>query len=79
MKEYYYEDKNGKEITAGMVIRFSDGSIETVYECEDAWGFPDIGISATNELFLKHHPDWEREYYPLSNWSSKEIEIVNEA
>ena len=52
-----YYDKNGNEIKAGMRIVFDDGKIEQVYATSDTQGRQDLGISATNEAFLKNHPD----------------------
>ena len=76
--EYY--DRNGNEIQAGMHVRMEDGSIEKVYATTDAYGEPDLGISASNEAFLENHPEWAREYYSLSNFQSslKSSEIVKE-
>ena len=34
-----YFDKNGKEIKAGMKILMEDGSVELVYDTEDAYGW----------------------------------------
>ena len=61
-----YFDKNGKEIRAGMKILMEDGSIEMVYDTEDQYGNPNLGINASNEEFLRFHPNWAREYYSLS-------------
>ena len=58
-----YFDKNGKEIKAGMKILMDDGSIEMVYDTDDQYGNPSLGINASNEEFLKLHPNWAREYY----------------
>lgn len=52
-----YFDKNGKEIKAGMKILMDDGSIEMVYDTEDAYGNPNLGINASNEAFLDLHPN----------------------
>lgn len=75
-----YYDKNGTEILAGMHLRMEDGSIEKVYATSDAYGQPDLGISASNEAFLQKHPNCVREYYSLSNFQSslKSSEIVKE-
>ena len=76
-----YFDKNGKEIRAGMKILMEDGSIEMVYDTEDQYGNPNLGINASNEEFLKLHPNWAREYYSLSmfkhNCNSRSIETFN--
>ena len=34
-----YFDKNGKEIKAGMKILMEDGSVELVYDTEDAYSY----------------------------------------
>ena len=70
-----YFDKNGKEIKAGMKILMEDGSIEMVYDTEDQYGNPNLGINASNEAFLELHPNWAREYYPLSNFRVTGIEV----
>lgn len=71
----HYFDKNGNEIKAGMTIRMEDGSLELVYATEDQYGNPNLGINATNEEFLKYHPDWAREYYSLSMFDMGKVEI----
>ena len=48
-----YYDRNGNEIKEGMRIVFEDGRTEQVYVTSDAQGRQDLGISATNEAFLK--------------------------
>ena len=53
-----YFDKNGKEIKAGMKILMEDGKVELVYDTEDAYGNPNLGINASNEDFLRAHPNW---------------------
>ena len=70
-----YFDKNGKEIKAGMKILMDDGSVELVYATEDSFGNPNLGINATNEAFLREHPNWEREYYSLSMFDMSATEI----
>ena len=70
-----YLDKNGNEIKAGMTILMEDGSTETVYETVDEYGRHDLGINASNEVYLQRHPDEDREYYPLSNFNTQRIEI----
>ena len=73
-----YYDKNGTEIKAGMYIRMSDGSVELVYDTMDAFGNPDLGINASNEEYLRRHPYAEREYYSLSNFDMRDVEIVEQ-
>ena len=70
-----YYDRNGNEIKEGMRIVFEDGRIEQVYATSDAQGRQDLGISATNEAFLKNHPDWEQEFYSLSTIDLSSVEI----
>ena len=73
-----YFDKTGTEIKAGMYIRMSDGSIELVYDTVDAFGNPNLGINASNEEYLRRHPEAEREYYSLSNFDMRDVEIVEQ-
>ena len=70
-----YFDKNGKEIKAGMKILMEDGKVELVYDTEDAYGNPNLGINASNEDFLRAHPNWAREFYSLSMFNMAAIEI----
>ena len=70
-----YFDKNGKEIKAGMKILMEDGSVELVYDTEDAYGNPNLGINASNEDFLRAHPNWAREFYSLSMFNMAATEI----
>lgn len=70
-----YFDKNGKEIIAGMRLIMPDGHLEPVYETVDQHGDPDLGISASDEEFLKKHPQQEREFYSLSQLHLADIEI----
>ena len=71
-----YIDKNGTEIKAGMSVKMSDSRVELVYDTTDADGNPDLGINASNEDFLRRHPDADREYYSLSILDLREAEIV---
>lgn len=64
-----YLDKYGQEIKPGMILLMEDGSLEPVYETTDSYGSVDLGISATNAAFLERHPDWEQEFYSLSNFA----------
>ena len=73
-----YFDKNGKEIKAGMKILMEDGSIEMVYDTEDQYGNPNLGINASNEEYLERHPYASREYYSLCNFDMSEVEIVDQ-
>lgn len=73
-----YFDKNGAEILAGMTLRHCGGDVKKVYECGDEFGNGNLGFSASNPNFLKLHPDWPTEYYPLSQFNLTEWEIVKE-
>lgn len=70
-----YFDKSGVEIKAGMYITMSDGSTELVYDTDDGYGNPDLGINASNEAYLERHSYASREYYSLSNFDMREVEI----
>lgn len=74
MNRYY--DKNGIEIKAGMILRHNDGEENEVFECGDEFGSENLGFLATNPLFLKYHPDYHAEYYPLSQFNLDEWKIV---
>lgn len=70
-KKYY--DRNGKEIKDGMTIKNVTGEVEKVYSCGDG----DLGLSASNEDYLKVHPEAEIEFYPLSEFdTTNDWEIV---
>lgn len=73
-----YFDKYKREIKAGMMIRMDDGSVEMVYATTDVHDNPDLGINASNEAYLKRHPDADREFYSLSNFNMEEVEIQME-
>ena len=73
-----YFDKNGIEIKAGMTLLMSNGAAELVYNTTDSDGNPDLGISASNEDFLRKHPDSCREYYSLSNICLENVEVCND-
>lgn len=67
-----YKDKHGNIIKEFDTIRHDDGDSEVVYACGDN----DLGVQATNPEFLKHHPEADIEYYPLSEFDLSEWEIV---
>ena len=71
-----HEDKHGIAIAAGDTLRFDDGTTEKVYATSDQFGNEDLGISASNEAYLRRHPDAVREYYSLSTISLKGAEIL---
>lgn len=64
-----YLDKYGHEIRPGMTLLMEDGSLELIYKTTDSFGNDDLGISATNKAFLERHPDWDQEFYSLSNFA----------
>lgn len=74
----HYVDKNGVEIKAGMTIQMADGSLELVYDTQDAYGHADLGINASNEEYLERHPYASREYYSLRNFNMSEVEVVDQ-
>lgn len=76
MSDYHYVDKHGEEIKAGYMITIGDDDPELVYSCVNDFGH-DLGINASNEAYLKAHPDADREYYSLNNFTSSIIEIVS--
>lgn len=73
-----YIDWQGHEIKEGMLICIGDDAPERVYACSTQDGEEDLGISASNEAYLKLHPDAPREYYSLSNFPAGIIYIVKE-
>lgn len=69
-----YVDKYGMKIEAGMFIRIDGGKPEEVFIC----GNNNLGVNASNPAYLKAHPYANQEYYPLSQFSMADIEIVKE-
>ncbi|MBQ9752955.1 MAG: hypothetical protein IJV81_09055 [Paludibacteraceae bacterium] len=74
----HYVDKNGVEIKAGMTIQMADGSLELVYDTQDAYGNADLGINASNKEYLERHPYASREYYSLCNFNMSEVEVIDQ-
>lgn len=72
-----YFDKNGTEIKGGMFLRFEGGLVEKIYDTVDADGVPDLGVNASNDAYLKRHGlgEYDREFYPLSQFSLRDAEI----
>ena len=74
MSKQRWFDRNGYELHEGDTIRnIYNGKEELVYACHPD-GNPDnetLGINASNEAFLKLHPEWPREIYPFTNFASK--------
>ena len=75
MSDYHYVDMHGEEIRPGYTIKIGDDEPEMVYSCCNDFG-EDLGVNASNEAYLKAHPDAAPEYYSLSNFSSTDIEII---
>ena len=71
-----YVDRNGVEIKAGMTLLMSDGTTELVYDTTDSDGNPDLGINASNEDFLRNHPDARKEYYSLGSIDLRNAEVL---
>ena len=69
MSNVRWFDCRGAELHEGDKIRDIDtGKVELVYACHPA-GRPNelsLGINASNEKFLEHHPEFSREIYPFS-------------
>jgi len=69
-----YFDKNGKEITDGCKIKYSDGSIKKVYLTDQ----DHLGIDATNPKWI----EWGRAVpcefgiYPFEENETNEVEVV---
>ena len=74
-----YFDKNGNEIKAGMYITLGEGcEPDLVYDTVDAYGNPDLGVNASNEAYLERNPFASREFYSLSNFDMREVEICDQ-
>lgn len=69
-----YFDKNGKEITEGCKVQFSDGSIKEIYMTEDE----SLGTDATNPAWIKMGRAVPCEFgvYPLLREDTEDCEIV---
>ena len=74
-----YFDKHGAEIKAGMYITLGEGcEPDLVYDTVDAYGNPDLGVNASNEAYLERNPFASREFYSLSNFDMREVEICDQ-
>ena len=74
-----YFDKNGVEIKAGMYVTLGEGcEPDLVYDTVDAYGNPDLGVNASNEAYLERNPFASREFYSLSNFDMRDVEIVDQ-
>ena len=74
-----YFDKHGIEVKAGMYITLGDGfAAELVYGTVDAYGNPDLGVNASNEAYLERNLFASREFYSLSNFDMREVEVCDQ-
>ena len=71
-----YKDRHGNQIKAGMTLRHKDGETKKVYVCSSEG--EDLGFNACNPEFLRRHPDWPEQYYPLYQFDLTEWEIVEQ-
>lgn len=73
-KNIYY-DKNGVEITEGCLLKFKDGSIQTVYRTVE----DELGTDATNPTWIERSIAVPCEYgiYPLTVAVTEEVEVVS--
>ena len=71
-----YFDKNGVEIKAGIILLMSDVITALVYDTTDSNGNHDLGINASNEDFLRNHPDAHKEYYSLGSIDLRNAEVL---
>lgn len=76
MSKQRWFDCNGVELHEGDTVRHAGSSREEqVYACHSVED-PDIetlGVNASNEAFLKQHPEWTREVYPFSNFQYRTV------
>lgn len=75
---YLYVDKNNEEIKPGYMIKIGNDNPELVYATCNQSG-EDLGVNASNEAYLKAHPEAEREYYSLSNFCMNDILIIEKS
>ena len=69
-----YYDKNGVEITAGSLIKYSDGTVRKVYLTDK----DELGTDATNPKWIESGKAVPCEYgiYPLTLSETDEVEVV---
>lgn len=69
-----YYDKNGVEITAGSLIKYSDGTVRKVYLTDKN----ELGTDATNPKWIESGKAVPCEYgvYPLTLSETDEVEVV---
>lgn len=71
MSKIRWFDCNGIEINEGDTVRnIHSGEEELVYECHpvDCPEDVSLGLNASNEDYLRLHPDCAREVYPFSDF-----------
>lgn len=69
-----YYDKNGVEITAGSLIKYSDGTVRKVYLTDK----DELGTDATNPKWIESGRAVPCEYgiYPLTLSETDEVEVI---
>lgn len=69
-----YYDKNGVEIIAGSLIKYSDGTVRKVYLTDR----DELGTDATNPKWIESGKAVPCEYgiYPLTLSETDEVEVV---
>lgn len=69
-----YFDKNGKEITDGCKIKYTDGIIKKIYLTEGE----ELGTDATNPKWIERGWACECQYgiYPLTDEETEEVEVI---
>lgn len=75
-KSYTYVDSTGKVIKPGDMIQIGNDKPEEVFQLQRNGG-KDLGVNASNEAYLRMHPEAEREYYSLSEFDLSDITIVS--
>ena len=74
-----YLDKTGKKIKANQIICIGDNDINYVFKTYSSSLEEDtLGVLASNIAFIRNHPDWEPEFYPLYMFSASDISIIQE-
>lgn len=71
MSKQRWFDCEGVELHAGDQVKdLCTGKVEKVYECHPDGRSDNVnlGLNASNEKFLKLHPEFLREVYPFDNF-----------
>ena len=77
MSEKVFLDRNGHQIFAGCFLKnIYDESSALVCKTQDQEGKETLGVTASNPDFLKRHPEWPEEYFPLDAIDLSEHEIL---